>query len=219
MKTKFFLLAILILLTFSLAFNKTTINNFPLFGKLVILDPGHGGLDPGATYGDKYEKEYNLVFANTLKTELEKTGATVILTREGDYDLASSDTNHRKKNDFDNRIKLINDSNANLYISLHMNFLNDSSYYGSQVFFTENNTQNKKVAEILQKNLNSFFNFNKETKIIDDSIYMYKKIDIPGVLIEYGFISSTKDRNNLKDENYRINLSKVIIKSTIEYFT
>ena len=71
----------------------------------------------------------------------------------------------------------------------------------------------------MQQNLNNFFNFNKETKTINDSIYMYKNIDIRGVLIEYGFISSAKDRTNLNNENYRINLSKVIIKSLVEYFT
>lgn len=219
MKKEFFLFIILILITFSLAFNKRTINNFPLFGRFIILDPGHGGLDPGATFKDVYEKDYNMDFASTLKYVLEKNGASVILTRDGDYDLANSTSTHRKKNDFDNRIKLINDANPDLYISLHMNYLNDSFYFGSQTFYSTTNEQNQILANTMQDNLNNFFSFNKEAKKISDSIYMYKNIEPPGVLIEYGFISNANDRKNLKQEKYRTDLSNVIVESIIEYFT
>ena len=219
MKKALFLLLLFIALTFSFAFKKTTLNYFPLFGKLIILDPGHGGLDPGTTYNDKYEKDYNLDFAKTLMKELEDNGATVVLTRSGDYDLASANTNARKKNDFDNRIKLINDYKPDLYISLHMNYLNNSSYYGSQVFYSEVNEHNKQLADLLQTNLNYFFDFDKTSKIIDDTKYMYKRLIPTGVLIEYGFISSEKDRSNLKNEEYRKNVSTVIVQSLIEYFT
>lgn len=210
---------LIILLTFSLAFKKTTVNTFPLFGKLIIIDPGHGGADPGSVYLDKYEKDYNLFFSKTLKEVLEKSGATVILTRGGDYDLSNPQSSHRKKSDFDNRIKLINDSQADLYISLHMNYLNDSSYYGAQTFYDDVNSQNKLLAKITQNNFNDYFNYNKKEAKLDKDKYMYKQIKAPGILIEYGFISSAKDRSNLNKENYRNELSLIITKSIVEYFT
>ena len=219
MKKALFLLLIVLSLIFSLAFKKTTINNFPLFGKLIVLDPGHGGVDPGASYNDEYEKDYNLYFAKTLKKQLELSGATVVLTREGDYDLASSKTDRRKKNDFDNRIKMINDMKPDVYISLHMNYLNDSQYYGSQTFYSNVNEKNKVLADITQNNLNTYFNFNKNATKIDNDKYMYKNLNTVGILIEYGFISSPKDRNNLKKEYYRKELSEVISLSLIHYFT
>lgn len=219
MKKSVFLICIIISLIFTLAFKSYTINNFPLFGKLIVLDPGHGGLDPGSLFKDQYEKDYNLIFAFSLKSELEHLGASVIMTREGDYDLSSPNARYRKKNDFNNRIKLINESKADLYISLHMNYLNDSSYYGAQSFYTKDNEKNKALAESLQENFNKFFNFKKKAKTIDSNKYMYKRLEVDGVLIEYGFISSYKDRTNLKKDTYREDLSKVISATLIEYFT
>lgn len=216
-KVYIFLFLALILTT--LAFKITTENTFPLFGKLVILDPGHGGLDPGSTYKDEYEKDYNLDFANYLKDELISLGATVILTRAGDYDLSSPDASRRKKSDFDNRIKLINEDAPDIYISLHMNYLNDSSYYGSQVFYSNVNEKNEILANILQTNLNTFFNYDKDYRKISSDKYMFGKLDPTGVLIEYGFISSYKDRTNLKSETYKKDLARVIGKGIVEYFT
>ena len=207
MKKTTLLICLFGVILFSLAFKKYTVNSFPLFGKLIILDPGHGGLDPGSIFKDEYEKEYNLTFAITLKNELESLGASVILTREGDYDLSSPNARYRKKSDFNNRIKLINDSKADLYLSLHMNFLNDNTYYGSQVFYTKEKNTNKELAKVMQENFNNYFNFKKSAKMIDTSKYMYKRLEISGVLIEYGFISSYKDRTSLKKETYRKELS------------
>lgn len=206
-------------LLITLAFKFNTTNNFPLVGKLVILDPGHGSLDPGSIYKDKYEKDYNLDFSFFLKKELERLGASVILTRGGDYDLSNPSSGSRKRTDFNNRIKLINDNNADIYLSLHMNSLNDSSYYGSQVFYSKVNPQNEKIAKLLQNNLNKFLNLNKDYKRIGNDKYMFSKIKVRGVLIEYGFISSYKDRKNLEDKTYKEQLSKVIAQSLVEYFT
>ena len=107
-------------------------------------------------------------------------------------------------------IKLINDSMADLYLSLHMNYLSDFSYYGSQVFYTENNDNNKYLAELLQTNFNKYFDFEKTSKKLSNDKYMFKRLDVNGVLIEYGFISSYKDRNNLKKESYKNELCEII---------
>lgn len=218
MKKIIITLSFILLLSFAVAFKSDTVNNFPLFGKSIIIDVGHGNLDPGSVFNDDYEKDYNLVFAVSLKKELERLGGSVVMTREGDYDLSNPSSTRRKKTDFDNRIKFIDERNPDLFISLHMNYLEDENYFGSQVFYSDNVNENRTIAELLQKKLNKFFNFSKEERLISDDKYMYKKLKTSGVLIEFGFISSYKDRKNLKNEEYRNSLANVIATGIIEYF-
>ena len=207
------------LVLFALAFKFEPANTVPLFGKFIILDPGHGDDDPGSVYKDEYEKDYNLSFAKSLKNVLESYGATVILTREGDYDLSSDNAPSRKRSDFNNRIKLINEDKPDIYLSLHMNYLNDAKYYGSQVFYSLINTKNEHLASVIQSSLNTYFSFDKVPQKIGKDKYMYGRLEVPGVLIEYGFMSSAKDRANLKKEEYRYELSTVIADSLVSYFT
>jgi len=217
-KYAFIVLLSFILLT-SLAFKFPTENSFPLFGHLIVLDPGHGSKDPGSVYKDEYEKDYNLKFAESLKSILENMGATVILTRDGDYDLSEPDAPSRKRSDFNNRIKLIEETKPDLYLSLHMNSIKETKYYGSQVFYSEVNPKNKILAETIQDHLNTYFNFEKNTSKIGKAKYMFGKINTTGVLIEYGFMSSPKDRENLKSDNYRLELANIIGESLVDYFT
>lgn len=219
MKKYLFLCFLFTVLLLTLAFKFPTSNTFPLFGRLIILDPGHGSLDPGSVYKDVYEKDYNLDFATTLKNELEKLGATVLMTRSGDYDLSNPSSSSRKRTDFNNRIKLINDNNPDLYLSLHMNSLSNTNYYGGQVFYSKVNDQNEIIAKELQDNLNNFFKLDRDYKKIGNDKYMFNKIKVRGILIEYGFITNYKDRKNLKEQTYRENLSKIISQSLINYFT
>ena len=115
----------------------------PLSNITYVIDIGHGGVDPGTVVGNIYEKDLNLKIGLKLRDKLNANGASVILTRDGDYDLGTPNANRRKKSDFDHRIKIINNSNANYYLSIHLNYLNDSNYYGPQVFYNEENSLNK----------------------------------------------------------------------------
>lgn len=187
----------------------------PLSGKLIVIDVGHGGKDAGTSYQNVLEKDLNLAIAFKLKDELIKSGSDVIMTREGDYDLASPDASRRKKSDFDNRIKLINDSQADLYISVHINYLDDSSYSGAQVFYEGDN--NKTLATYLQEQLN-IISYPRSIKPMPN-IYMYQYLKIPGVLVECGFISNTFERKKLQDESYQQLLATTITKGVINYFT
>ena len=204
-----------------LLISATFINNevkalLPLSGKIIVIDPGHGGKDPGTTSGNIYESDINLNISKFLEIELVKLGATVILTREGDYDLSSPNAKWRKKSDFDNRINLINNSKANLYLSIHLNYLEDSSYSGAQVFF--NTEKNKQIATILQQVINKELNNDREIKKIPKRTYMYDKLTIPGVLIECGFLSNYKEKELLTSSDYQQIIAKTIAKGIIEYY-
>lgn len=207
-----FILIIFILLIGSINFVLAKDNN--LVGKTIVIDPGHGNKDPGTTYGEIYEKNINLEISLKLKEVLEKSGAKVIMTRDGDYDLAYPNASYRKKSDFDNRIKLINESSADLYISIHLNYLTDTSYFGPQVFYDKDN---EKLANILQQELNKKIKSNRKIKKIPSKTYMYDKLNIPGVLIECGFLSNTVEREKLLNSEYQKNIA-ISIKNAIEKY-
>ena len=187
--------------------------NNRLAGKIIYIDPGHGGRDPGANYKDIKESDINLSICLILREKLEMEGATVYLTREGDYDLSSIYTSRHKKSDLSNRINLINKSNADMYISIHLNATPSSKWHGAQVFYDDVNKENKKIAEVISNKLNTDRNIS-EIK----GMYLNKNLKVPGVLIEAGFISNASDRKKLLDKNYQIKLSEQIVEGVIYYF-
>lgn len=191
--------------------------SFPLLAKTIIIDPGHGGKDGGAESDGVKEKDINLSISMQLKEQIENLGGNVILTRSGDYDLSEDNASRRKKSDFDNRIKLINTSGANLYLSIHINKYLDSKYYGPQVFYTPNIKSNNLLANFIQQRLNNFAKTNRIEKPISFT-YMYKRLTIPGVLIECGFISNKNEKNKLLNKEYQKRLSQFIVSGIIDYF-
>ena len=186
-----------------------------LMGKTIVIDVGHGGKDSGTSYKDILEKDINLSIALKLKGLLLKNGVNVVLTREGDYDLASPNALRRKKSDFDNRIKLINNSGADMYVSIHINYLDASKYYGAQVFYTKDNENiAKNIQKSFVKNLKSPLDYRK----LSDDIYMYKKINVPGVLVECGFLSNYNERSLLQKDDYQLKIAAAIMDGIINYY-
>ena len=150
-----------------------------------------------------------------LRKELTRQGMDVILTRDDDYDLSSPDVNRRKKSDFDNRINLINSSKANIYLSIHMNYLNDTKYYGAQVFYTDGNDN---LARVMQQSFKDNLKSPREEKKLSEGIYMYKKLKVPGVLIECGFLSNEKERGLLVQDEYQNRIVKTIVDGLLNYY-
>ena len=190
----------------------------PLSGKIIIVDPGHGGKDPGTVSNGIYESDINLKISKYLEYYLTINGASVILTRNGNYDLSSPNIYNRKRSDFDNRIKIINHSNADLYLSIHLNYLRDSSYYGPQVFYNKKQDNNEELAKVIQENLNSKTNTKREIKKIPDRTYMYNKLNPPGVLIECGFLSNYQEREKLKSDKYQKKIAQYITEAIIKFY-
>lgn len=188
---------------------------YPLIGKIVYLDAGHGGVDPGAFYENVYEKDINLEITLKLRDNLEKLGATVYLTRNDDYDLSNPNANLRKRSDLGNRAKMINDSNANLYLSIHLNSMVNTKWRGAQVFYDDINEKNIDIANKFQKYFNKYLNSDRKVSEINN-LYMYKNINIPGVLLELGFISNSNDRKNLLNDKYKNHIVKVISNCLID---
>ena len=140
--------------------------------------------------------------AKALERKIILLGGSVLMTREGDYDLGSPKALYRKKSDFDHRISFINNSKADYYISIHMNYLSDKQYRGVQLFYADVNKKNKVIASYVQNFMNNELKTNREIKKIANTIYMYSKIKIPGVLVECGFLSNNYERSLFMQDEY-----------------
>lgn len=187
-----------------------------LLGKTIYIDPGHGGIDPGAIYKEIKESEINLSISKVLKEELEKYGATVYLTRNGNYDLSENNSQNKKRNDLTARSRLINESMCDMYISIHLNSDSSPTWYGAQVFYTTKNEENKKIAEIMQNLLKENLNTKREAKNIKNT-YLYERITRPGILVEAGFISNPNDRYLLNKTEYQQKIANVITQGVLKY--
>lgn len=188
-----------------------------LLGKIIYLDAGHGGRDPGAIYKDTKESEINLEITKEIKKELEKNGAKVNLTRNGDYDLSKPITSNHKKSDLSERARLINESNCDIYISIHLNSDTSPTWHGTQIFYTNKNKENQKLAQITQQNFQKNMKSEREIKQLKN-MYLFDRITKPGILIEAGFISNANDRYLLKQKEHQEKIAKTITNSLIEYF-
>lgn len=206
------------MLTLLSIFNVNASNlTFPLIGKTIYIDPGHGSVDNGTSNNNIYEKDLNLQISLKLKTALNTQGATVLLTRDDDYDLSKPGALYRKKSDFDNRIALINNAQTDIYLSIHQNYYSNPQYYGPQVFYSKANDANLNLAQIIQKSLNAISNTTRDIKEIPKT-YMYDKLNPPGVLIECGFISNPQELAKLTNEDYQTKLAETITRAIINYY-
>ena len=208
-----------LLLFFLCLFSVSTVRalNLPLLGKVIYIDPGHGGKDPGAIYQNDMESDINLELSKQLYLELSKNGATVYLTRNDDYDLSLPNASSRKKSDLSKRVNIINSSKADLYLSIHLNADISSTWHGAQVFYDSVNPRNIKLAQIMQEEYIKNLNTKREYKNIKGH-FLYRRINIPGILIEAGFLTNPNDRYLIKNKEYQKKFAKVTTNGVIKYF-
>ncbi|MDD2469619.1 MAG: N-acetylmuramoyl-L-alanine amidase [Bacilli bacterium] len=210
---------IVIVLFLLAAMNKVNsyVEELPLLGKVIYIDPGHGGPDPGANYKDILEKDINLEISKLISTLLVEKGAIVYMTREYDYDLAPPHAYLRKRSDLSRRIKMINDSMCDVYLSIHLNATTSPNWKGAQVFYDNINDKNIILGTKIQDSFKARLGSRRKLKEIHD-LYMYKDITRPGVLLELGFLSNPNERYILRKYYYQKRVSNAIIEGLINYF-
>lgn len=199
------------------SFFKNTTNNIP--SKFtIIIDPGHGGKDPGkvGTAGS-LEKELNLKIALYLKDILEKQDMKVIMTRTEDNDLSKTSTNF-KISDMKERVALIRKNNADLVISIHQNSYTSADIYGAQCFYHTNSTEGKKLAATIQ---NQIITSTNQTKIREikgnNDYYLLKHSSIPTVIVECGFLSNPQEEQLLLTDEYQRKMAWAIHLGVLQY--
>ncbi|KIQ95137.1 N-acetylmuramoyl-L-alanine amidase LytC precursor [Anoxybacillus thermarum] len=194
--------------------------SLPLSGKIIVLDPGHGGPDGGAVGGDVLEKEVALDVALKLRDYLQQQGALVQMTREGDHDLASEQTrgySRRKIEDLQRRVQFVNESEADFFISIHLNAIPSPKWRGAQVFYYPSLEENERLAKFIQQELRvNLENTHRFAKPIQ-TVYLLKMAKKPGALVEIGFLSNEEERKLLTSSTYQEQLAASIYKGILRY--
>lgn len=206
--------------------SEEVIKLMPITNKTIIVDAGHGGIDPGAMTDDQSikEKDVNLKITMKLKELLEASGAVVILTRNDDTSLYVEEegkTIRQKYNEnLKNRKKIIQESSADMFVSIHLNKFQQSKYYGAQTFYSYGKEDDKKLATYIQSELKRVVDNtnNREIKPRND-IYLLKENEIPSTLVECGFLSNDKEAKLLNDEEYQSSIAWAIYVGMQRYFS
>lgn len=203
-----------ILLTVSII-STLVIDKLAVDKQVVFIDAGHGGIDSGANYEEYREDEINLSIAFKLKEKLEFFGYEVIMSRTEDEDLATTEK-YSKLSDIDARVNMVNESDADLMISIHCNFIKQDVWRGAQTFYANENS--KKLAKSIQDNMVSMLGNTDRVHKKVDYIYLLNKIEIPGVVLESGFISNKEERELLGNTDYQDKIAEGLLVSVVDYF-
>ena len=212
-KYKTTLLIIFCLLVLSL--QVISAQTLPLQDTIIMVDPGHGGRDSGTYYGKIYEKNINLEISKVLEEELTKNGAIVYMTRTRDIDLSSIYDSAKKRGDLYRRLLKIKETKSDLYISIHINWYQNTSMKGAEVLYNSINENNEKLAKSIMKEFKTDLGSTRTIKTTD--LYMYRNTTTPGVLVECGYLSNSTERTLLQQENYQKKLAKSITNGIINY--
>ncbi|GGH74611.1 germination-specific N-acetylmuramoyl-L-alanine amidase [Compostibacillus humi] len=197
--------------------------SLPLSGKVIVVDPGHGGPDGGAVGADgTLEKDIALNVSFKLRDFLQQAGAEVYMTRETDRDLAQEGTkglSRRKSEDIRQRLAIIEMKNPDLFVSIHLNALSSTRWRGAQTFYYPSREENKHLARLIQEEIiRNLENTNREALSID-GVYLLKQVKSPGALVEIGFLSNAEERELLKQEIYQEKMAASIYEGILRFFT
>ena len=189
---------------------------------VIVIDAGHGGEDGGAVANNVVEKNINLSISNKLRDIFISSGFNVKMTRSSDKMINDSgDTlRERKVSDMKNRLKLFNERENNIVISIHQNKFTQEEYKGSQVFYSTNNKESEKLALSIKTSIKTLTQPDNEREIkpADRSIYLLYNSKTPSVIVECGFISNIEEARLLKDSAYQNKIAFAIYSGFLDYY-
>lgn len=191
----------------------------------VILDPGHGGEDPGAVsnYSGIAEKDINLRIAQLLRELLEEDDYRVIMTRQEDvlnYKPGTKNITEKRRQDLTGRRKLIDSSGADIVVSIHLNKFEDPKYYGAQAFYPPGSAESERLAVCVQDALreNVDPSNNRKALVQQKRIVILRDLVVPTALVECGFLSNSQEEALLRTTDYQEKIAKALKKGIGQYF-
>ena len=189
--------------------------SLPIAKKVIVIDPGHGGFDPGKVgINGQDEKDINLKISEKLQEYLEQAGSYVIVTRVEDKALASN-----KNQDMKERRSIANTSQADIMVSIHQNSFPQIGVQGAQVFYYNSSLKSKYLAECIQKSIKeSVDTTNKRVAKANTNYYVLRTTEIPAVIVECGFLSNREEEEKLNSAEYQEKIAWAIYVGIIEYF-
>ena len=195
-------------------------------GAVIVVDAGHGGEDPGVVsdYSGIAEKDLNLRIAQLVKNFLEADGYTVIMTRTEDtlnYAAGTTKIYEKRKQDLTARKKLIDESNADIAVTIHMNGFKDTKYKGAQTFFPPSSVDSERLAKSIQNSLvTSVDPENDRVALLKkERIILFKNLEVPTALVECGFLSNAQEEAKLQSIEYQEQLARAIKMGIDDFFS
>lgn len=220
----FFIALILIILLSMIRLKQSTEPTFlPIENRVIAIDAGHGGIDPGKVGNSGItEEELNLKIALKLRKIIEQNGGIVLLTREdenGLYTEKSITVKEKKTEDLKKRRSLVDESDPDIFISIHLNSFPEEKYYGAQAFFKEGCIASEKLANDIQEEIRNIIDKeNKRVPQARDSIFLIREVEKPAVLIEGGFLSNRNEERLLKSEKHQEKIAWAIYVGINKFF-
>ena len=195
----------------------------PVSSKTIVIDAGHGIPDEGAENEDGLsEAKINLSIALKLQNLLESSSANVILTRSDDnaiYEIDANTIAQKKVSDIKNRVKIGNNSSADIFVSIHLNKIPQNQYWGWQTFYKDGDENSKFLATSIQNNLNETISSeNKRVPMKLNNVYIMKHVEIPIALVECGFLSNKEEASKLVTDEYQDKIAWGIYDGIMDYF-
>ena len=189
---------------------------------VIVLDAGHGGLDSGAVgKSGLLEKDVNLSVVKKLASMLKMSGFEVVLTRNEDisiYDAGVEGMRNQKLSDMDNRLKIVQKYPDSIFLCIHQNNYTDPQYFGGQMFYNNNNPNNRTLAQIMQNRFALLQKGNdREIKLSGEELFLLKSNPNPSLLIECGFLSNPEEEALLATDEYRQKTAFTIYCGLLEY--
>ncbi len=187
-------------------------------GRVVAVDAGHGGPDPGAIGASgTLEKEVTLAIALKLDEILRRGAVYTVLTRTGDYDLVQGErVAHRQREDLMRRAALVAASGAELFVSLHANSFPSPEWSGAQTFYEEGDEESRRLAESIQQALVQRLGPNRRTARPAD-LRILNEVDVPAALVEVGFLSNPQEERLLRDAEYQWRVAEAVAEGIFAY--
>ena len=189
----------------------------------IVVDAGHGLPDGGAVgVSGSIEQEINLGIALKLQEVLEAKGIHVIMTRtdeNGVWDKDADTIRKKKVSDMNNRLDIMKKSDANLFISIHMNSFPNHSASGLRIFYAPNHEEIKPLAENIQVRIGDITGAKINiVKSADKSLFLMKNPPIPAILVECGFLSNPAEEKNLQEDDYQARLAWAMADAIEKYY-
>lgn len=176
----------------------------PNFTYTVVIDAGHGGIDGGSVgiSTGKDENYINLQYALCLEGIMSQYNMKVIMTRTNLNGLYGTFSENKKLDDMEKRKEIVNNSNADIVVSIHMNSFPLKSCVGAQVFFANENMPSKALADSIQSVFVQTLP-NARTEALVGDYYMLNEFKIPSVIVECGYLSNEEEEKLLLEEDYK----------------
>ena len=189
---------------------------------MIVIDAGHGGEDGGAEVDGVLEKDINLSIAGKLSEILRLCGCRVTEIRDEDISVYDSDAQtlrEKKVSDLKRRVKIANENDNNILVSIHQNKFDNSAYSGAQLFYSSNHDDSRVLAESIRSAITSLLQKDntRELKPAGSDIYLLDHAEVPAVIVECGFLSNQQERSKLMDDDYQNEMAYAVAMGVLEY--